>query len=261
MLDAMYVAATGMRSVETQLDVISNNLANVNTNSFKKARVSFDDLVYGAGAVQQSAAVLSSPPETNLTGAGAAVSSVNRDFASGELKATQNPLDLAIQGNGFIEVELENGEKAYTRLGALKINEDGRLALVNGFSLASNIAIPTDATSIQIAPDGRVNVAVPDRSEAVEVGQIELATFVNASGLQAHGEGLFLATDASGAPLYADPGTDGAGVLVQGYVEASNVNLVEELLDLVVAQRAYEVNSQVLRASDEIMKITNNLRS
>lgn len=259
MLDSMYVAATGMRSVESQLDVISNNLANVNTNAFKKARVSFDDLVYSP--VEASPLARSQNFSGVMSGAGAAVSQVNRDFTSGEMKPTQNPLDVAIQGVGFLEVELPNGENAYTRLGALKVNEDGRLALVNGYPLAVNIAVPSDATSVQITSDGLVKVAVPDQPELVEVGQIELANFVSPAGLQPNGDGLYLATKQSSSPLYSVPGNDGTGVLMQGYAEASNVNLVEELTELVVAQRAYEVNSQVLRASDEILKINNNLRS
>jgi len=259
MLDALYVAASGMHAELTQLDVISNNLANLNTAAFKRSTVSFDDLVY-RDAVSSSSA-LDRVYSQMQVGMGSGVAAISRDFSSADLIPTGNPLDLAIQGQGFMEVVLGNGEYAFTRNGALRIDSDGYLETTSGHRLANNIQIPPDATDIYIAETGEVRVRIEDEQEFFEVGQIELANFINPSSLEAIGENLFIATDDSSGLMIANPGETGFGKLAQGFMESSNVNLVNEMMTLVVTQRAYEVNSQVIRAVDEMLRINNSLRS
>lgn len=257
MIDALFIAATGMKAEQAQIDSISNNLANLNTTGFKKSRIGFEDLMYRDMVGEASS--LDRMDSPLMAGLGTSVSSVTRDFKPGDLKPTHNPLDIAIDGAGFLEVQLENGEYAYTRKGALKINQDGLLATVDGKALAGRIQIPTEATALKIMQDGSVIANVDN--EELNVGTIELATFTNVGDLQPLGEGLFIPSEKSGPALYAEAGTNGTGALMQGFLESSNVDLVEEMLSLVVAQRAYEVNSQIVRASDEIMRINNNLRA
>lgn len=257
MIDALFIAATGMKAEQTQIDNISNNLANINTNAYKKSRVGFEDLMYREMTSETS--VIDRMSGQMVAGLGTSVSAVTRDFQAGDLKATQNPMDVAIDGAGFLEIALENGEYAYTRNGALKINQDGFLTTIDGKLLSSNIQIPSDATALKILQNGTVQANIG--TEEVEVGRLELASFTNVDNLRPIGEGLFAPTELSGPALYSEPGTNGTGATMQGFLEASNVNLVEEMLSLVVAQRAYEVNSQIVRASDEIMQINNNLRS
>lgn len=257
MIDAIFIAATGMKAEQAQIDNISNNLANLNTTSFKKSRMGFEDLMYRDMVAQTS--VLDRMDSPLMAGLGTSISSVTRDFKPGDLKPTQNPLDVAIDGGGFIEVQLDNGEYAYTRKGALKINQDSLLATIDGKPLSGNIQIPTDAKSLKIMQDGSVLANIDN--EEIMLGTIELATFTSVGDLQPLGEGLFLPTEKSGPALYAEAGTNGTGGLMQGFLESSNVDLVEEMLSLVIAQRAYEVNSQIVRASDEIMRINNNLRT
>ncbi|MCG8673638.1 MAG: flagellar basal-body rod protein FlgG [Pseudomonadales bacterium] len=259
MLDAIYIAATGMQAEQTQIDAISNNLANINTTGYKKSKVSFEDLVYQQ--VNNVQFPIDSAQQMMLSGLGTSVSGISKDFSAGDLKATQNQLDLAIQGAGFFEVDLPNGEKAYTRSGALKIDSDGMLSTIDGRVLSAGVRIPSDASQILIRPDGTVAAQVSDREELMELGQLDLANFATPESLEPLGNGLYASTEASGLPLYSEPGSNGLGELAQGYLESSNVDLVEEMLNLVIAQRAYEVNSQIIRASDEILKINNNLRS
>lgn len=257
MIDAIYIATSGMKAEQAEIDNISNNLANLNTNAFKKSRVTFEDLMYRD--LQSVASDLQAIKNNTSTGLGTAVTAVTKDFSSGDLKATQNPLDIAIQGEGFLEVVLENGEYAYTRNGALRVMEDGMLASIGGERLSASIRIPTDSSSLTIQKDGTVMAQV--EGEAVEIGQLELATFVNPVELEALGDGLYLANENSGRALYSRAGENGTGKIQQGFLESSNVDLVEEMMALMVAQRAYEVNSQIVRASDEILRINNNLRS
>lgn len=257
MIDAIYIATSGMKAEQAEIDNISNNLANLNTNAFKKSRVTFEDLMYRN--LQNVASDLQAIKNNTSTGLGTAVTAVTKDFSSGDLKATQNPLDIAIQGEGFLEVMLENGEYAYTRNGALRVMEDGMLASIGGERLSASIRIPTDSSSLTIQKDGTVMAQV--EGEEVEIGQLELATFVNPVELEALGDGLYLANENSGRALYSSAGENGTGKIQQGFLESSNVDLVEEMMALMVAQRAYEVNSQIVRASDEILRINNNLRS
>ncbi|AUM12969.1 flagellar basal-body rod protein FlgG [Ketobacter alkanivorans] len=259
MLDAIYIATSGMQAEQAQIDTISNNLANINTAGYKKSRVSFEDLVYQQ--VNNSAASLDYEQLAPMSGMGASLAAITKDFSMGDLKATQNLLDVAIQGAGFFEVDLFNGEKAYTRNGSFKIDSDGMLSTIDGRVLSSAIRIPSDASQLLIRPDGSMAAKVDGNEDLVELGQIDIANFVTPENLEPLGSGLFAATDGSGLPLYSEPGSNGTGELIQGYIETSNVDLVEEMLSLVVAQRAYEMNSQIIRASDEILKINNNLRS
>lgn len=257
MLDAIYIATSGMKAEQAEIDNISNNLANLNTNGFKKSNVSFEDLMYRelSGVVSDINAL----QNDTSSGLGTAVAAVKKDFKPGDLRPTQNPMDIAIQGDGFLEVVLDNGDVAYTRNGALKVSEDGLLSIVTGEKLASGIRIPSDAQSLSITDDGKVIVTV--NNEEVEVGDIELASFVSNTELQSVGGGLYMETEGSGRALFSMPGENGVGKLQQGFIEASNVDLVEEMMALMIAQRAYEVSSQVIRASDEMLKINNNLRS
>lgn len=257
MIDALYIAATGMHAEQSHIDTISNNLANLNTTAYKKSRVSFDDLLYKSvdtsGLPNQKLA-------SQKVGLGSAISAITRDFGAGDIKATDNPLDLAIRGNGFLEVVLENGEYAYTRNGSLRINEEGFLITPEGYPLSSRIQIPPDASQIAIDESGVVKVRYGNEEMLSEIGQIELAGFVSTNGLAPIGNNLYLPTTESGMAFYSDPNTNGLGSVQQGFLEASNVDLVEEMIELVVAQRSYEVNSQVIRTTDEILRIVNSLR-
>jgi flagellar basal-body rod protein FlgG len=257
MSDALFIAATGMHAQQTQVDTIANNLANLNTVGFKKSRVSFEPLMpqvvpalHGAEAAGALA----------YQGMGAAVGAVMPDFVAGEMKPTQRDLDVAINGQGFLEVELPDGTHAYTRHGALSVNKDGFLVAANGLPLSAMITLPSDGQSLVINADGRVQMKSQTSDELVDVGVIELSRFVNDRGLKPMGEGLYVATEESGDPTYERAGENGAGTLAQGHLEASNVQMVEELTNLMVAQRAYEANSKVLQAADELASLVNNLR-
>lgn len=254
MLDSLYIAATGMHAQQSHLDIISHNLANTNTTAFKKSKVDFSDLLYRAD--NQSIA-----SESNVAGAGAAVARISKDFQSGDLKQTNDPLNIAIRGRGFIEVELKNGEVAYTRNGALKIDQEGYLETIDGYKLNAQIQIPPDSKNLLIDNAGLVTAEVDGETDPIVVGQLELANFYNEAGLSPVGNNLYLQTEESGVPTVIRPGEFGGGEIAQGYLEASNVDMASELLELVITQRAYEVNSKVIMASDEILKINNNLRS
>jgi flagellar basal-body rod protein FlgG len=259
MIDSLYIGATGMTAQQLNVDTISNNLANVNTNSFKKGRVVFEDLflkelarsgAVGAGGLAGS----------NRTGVGTAIASSGKIFTDGEVKKSDNPLDIAIRGSGFLEVVLPDGSSGYTRAGTLQVNRDGFLTTPDGNLLKSSIQIPPDAKSIVIDTTGKVTVVLPNQTDPEEVGQLELVNFINPAGLSPAGDNLYIATDKSGEPIRGKPGEDGFGTIAQGFVESSNVSLVDELINLLIAQRAYQSNSKVIQASDEMLGITNNLR-
>lgn len=259
MNDSLYIAATGMHMQQKGVDTISNNLANVNTPGFKKGRISFEDLVYrdltGAAATLESGS-----GQRMWQGSGVGVASIVKSFAAGILKKTDLPMDLAVNGEGFIEVVALDGAPAYTRGGTLTIDKDGFLATANGHALKPSIHIGTDVREISIKPDGRVLVRGSDQGEAFEVGRIELVRFSDASGLAALGGNLYKASERSGDAIQGRAGEDGVGTLAQGHIEGSNVNLVEEMVDLMVAQRAYETSVKVIQASDEMLAMSNNLR-
>ena len=263
-IQTLYTAATGMNALETKLDVISNNLANVNTTAFKRDRANFEDLFYRhekLPGVQDSAGNLT--PTGISIGLGSRVSSTQTDFTQGSFSASKRELDVAIEGRGFFEVTDPNGEILYTRSGNFNKNSNGDLVMgsaMTGRLLEPPISIPEDATAIVISAEGIISVRQPGNTELSQVGQIQLATFINPDGLLKLGEGLYAETNSSGTPTLGNPGQDGLGLLRQNSLEGSNVEPVTELIDLITTQRAFELNSQVVRAGDEIMQTVSNLR-
>ncbi|HWH82078.1 MAG TPA: flagellar basal-body rod protein FlgG [Burkholderiaceae bacterium] len=258
MIDSLYIGATGLNAQQLNVDTIANNLANVNTAGFKRGRVDFEDVMYRE--VQRANGMPGSAGNAHLLGSGVGVAGVHKLFTTGELKKTDNGFDIAIRGDGFLEVVLADGNHAYTRTGRLTVNKEGFLASAEGYALRPSIAVPADAKNIDIAANGVVTASFGDARAPEELGQIELASFSNTSGLAPAGENLYRSTEGSGEPTYGKPGDDGRGTLAQGYLETSNVKLVEEMVNLMVAQRGYEVSAKVIQASDEMMSLSNNLR-
>lgn len=258
MFDALQIAATGMHAQQQNVDAIANNLANVNTNGFKKARVSFTDLV----SRQAKAAATADAAEADLPvrGTGVSVAYVARSFDVGEARKTDSAYDVTIGGDGFLEVLMPDGSRAYTRGGTLRISEDGQLATASGQPLKPGINIPDDVQDLTITADGRVQVKTTRHPAVVEAGQLELVRFIAPVGLEPLGEGLFRATETAGEPIAGRAGQNGLGGLRQGYLEGSNVKMVEEMVNLMVAQRAYEASVKVVQASDEMLGMVNNLR-
>ncbi|WP_163834382.1 flagellar hook-basal body protein [Spartinivicinus ruber] len=251
MLDSMYVAATGMLAEQRSIDVVANNLANLNTPAFKKQRAVFNEMLQ----LQQ----VNSKQNSVLTeGNGVAIAQNQTEMTAGELKATERSLDIAITGKGFFELELANGAIAYTRNGSLKLDNKGYLTTQSGHLLADRIQIPPDSKTISISEQGQVTALVDQ--ELIELGQLQLVSFMSESGLDAHGNGIYTPTDKAGAPYYSMAGENGTGKIQQGFLETSNVELTDELMWLTLAQRGYEANAQVIRAADNILRITNNLR-
>lgn len=257
MIDSLYIGATGMHAQQTSMDVISNNLANVNTTGFKRSRVNFEDLLYRN--VSPTNGVIGSLDNAQRMGTGAAVAGTGKVFTMGDIKKTDGPLDLAIRGQGFFEVVLPTGDFGYTRSGAFEVNRDGMLSTSDGYRLSASIQVPVDATSIAVDANGRVSANVAGESRPIEIGNLEIASFTNPEGLNPLGDNLYVATQKSGDAIRGTPGENGLGTLAQGFLETSNVKLVEEMISLILAQRAYEINSKVVQASDEMMSITNNL--
>lgn len=257
MFDALYIGATGMQAQQTHVDTIANNLANANTPAYKKSRVSFTDLVLKASQPAGAAAPLAA---TQGTGAGVALAAAAKLFEPGELKKTESPMDIAIQGEGFLELQMADGTRAYTRGGTLKVNADGQLATLAGVPLKPGIAIPDNASAVLVSASGRVQVQVKGQSTPIEAGQLEVVRFTNPQGLLAQGGNVYRATEASGEAIGGKPGEDGMGTIAQGFVEGSNVKMVEEMVNLMVAQRAYEASVKVVQASDEMLGMINGLR-
>lgn len=257
MMDSLYIGATGMHAQQQNVDSIANNLANVNTTGFKKNRVAFTDAYYKAAASAAQSDGVAAPV---LVGMGTLVSSSAKSFAPGEIKQTNGALDIAIRGNGFLEVQLPDGTSAYTRHGALRVTKDGVLGTSEGHALKQQIQVPIEALEIVIDEVGTVSARMADEKALVEIGQLELTAFPNPEGLDPIGENLFLASQRTGSPVVAKPGEDGLGSIAQGFLESSNVQLAEEMVNLVLAQRAYELNAKVIQASDEMLSISNNLR-
>lgn len=260
MIRALYTAASGMDAQQTNIDNIAHNLANVNTTGFKKSRMEFQDLVYQQ--VTQAGAPTSTAGEAPVgleVGLGTRPIATARDFGTGNLKSTSGPLDLAIEGRGFFQVSTPDGTTAYTRCGALHLNGQGQLVTSEGYPLEPALTIPQNATTITISRQGIVSVAVPGQSSAQQVGTLELASFQNPAGLTALGGNLFAPTTASGEPTNGVPGTDGMGTIAQGFLEESNVSVVEEMVNMILGQRAYEANSRVVKAADEMLQQVNNM--
>jgi flagellar basal-body rod protein FlgG len=257
---ALWTAANGMQSQQITLDVIANNLANVQTSGFKRSRVDFQDLIYQTAQVPGSASAQGiEMPAGFQIGHGARVVATQKLFMQGDLLPTGNPLDIAIEGEGFFQITQPNGEIAYTRDGSLKRDSQGRLVNSEGFLLEPEITIPDNALSVTIGVDGTVSVTQPGVAAAQQVGSLELTRFVNPAGLKSVGHNLFLPTQASGDPTPGTPGQEGFGTILQLYIEGSNVNVVEEMVNLISGQRAYEINSRAIRTADEMMQTANSL--
>ncbi len=256
MNDALFIAATGMQTQQTNVDTIANNIVNANTPAFKRSSVSFTDMVAvqprAAGAARQEG--LLGPVQ--VTGIGVGLARVGRAFEAGDLKKTDSPYDIAVRGDGFISVSMADGSKAVTRGGSLKVNADGMLATQAGVVLKPGISIPEGASSLAIGADGRVQVTLPNQAAPQDVGQLELVRFANPEQLNPLGDNLYAVTDGAGEMMSAD----GAGTVEQGYLEGSNVKMVDEMVNLMLAQRAYDASVKVIQASDEMLAAANNLR-
>jgi flagellar basal-body rod protein FlgG len=260
-MESLWVAKTGLEAQQTRMTVVSQNLANVNTTGYKRQRAMFEDLLYQN--VVQSGGMTSQQTEapTGLNiGTGVRVVSTDRQFTQGNIITTGNQLDLAINGRGFFEILLPDGSQAYTRDGTFQINADGELVTSSGYTVQPAITIPAGATSVTIGLDGVVSAVPPGQSDAVQVGTLQLTDFVNPAGLQPRGENLFGETQASGPPEPGTPGLNGLGSLMQGSLETSNVNVVEELVSMIETQRAYEMNSRAIETADQMLQhLTNSL--
>lgn len=259
MNDSLYIAATGMQMQQKNVDTISNNLANVSTPGYKAAHVSFEDLMY-----RDLSAAAATPDGSGagrlLQGGGVSVASIVRSFAAGELKKTDSQFDIAIRGDGFIEVVNADGTPAFSRGGTFTVDKDGFLVTAGGLGLKSSVRVGTDAKDIVVDGDGRVLVRSGGQAAPIEVGKIDLVRFADVGGLDALGGNLYRPTERSGDAIAGVAGEDSMGTFAQGYLEASNVNLVQEMVDLMVAQRAYESSAKVIQASDEMLAMSNNLR-
>jgi flagellar basal-body rod protein FlgG len=255
MINSLYIAETGLNAQKSLVDVISNNIANVNTSGFKKGKIDFVDLIYlkddGVGEVDLS---------TTSQLQGVHISSIRQDLTQGNLKYTQHPFDLAIQGEGYIPVNFKDNTVAYTRVGRLSIDSEGYLTSASGYRLEAGIVIAPDVDSVVVTKSGLVQGIVSGEPEWIELGQIDLVRFNNEEGLGTVGEGLFVETEASGRAMIGEPGSDGFGSILQGYTEESNVSMVEEMVNLVIAQRGYQLNARVIQVSDQLLETINNLR-
>jgi flagellar basal-body rod protein FlgG len=261
MIRSLWTSATGMQAQELNIDVISNNLANVNTSGFKKSRAEFQDLLY---EMLRPAGAASSQDTTVPTGIqlghGARPSAVQKIFTQGDFQNTKNELDWAIEGDGFFQIELPNGETAYSRSGEFKLDADGRIVNPDGFLLVPEISVPINTVSINVGMDGTVSVIQADDSTPVEIGTIQLARFINPAGLKSLGRNLYSTTEASGDEIVGSPGENGFGTIAQGFLEMSNVSVVDEMVNMITAQRAYETNSKVIQTADDMLQMANNLK-
>jgi flagellar basal-body rod protein FlgG len=256
---ALNIAATGLSAQQTNVEVISQNLSNMTTTAYKMQRAEFDDLIYqnlrrtGTTTTGQNTIL----PSGVQIGLGVNTASISRNTGQGSLNNTENPLDLAIQGKGYFQIQLPDGTQAFTRDGTFKLSPTGIIVTREGFTVDPAITVPEDAESVSINAEGIVEVTLQGQPQPQQLGQIELASFINANGLQAVGNNLFLETPASGNPVLGIPGENSIGSLLQGYLENSNVNPVQEITGLIVAQRAYEMNTRVLSAADEMLQALN----
>lgn len=261
MMRSLNTAASGMVAQQRNLDTIANNLANVNTNGFKSQRAEFQDMVYqnvrpsggsnGGGAQQ---------PSGMQIGLGTQFAATTGEFRQGSFQSTNNPMDLAIGGEGFFAVEMPDGSRAYTRDGSFKLNSSGEMVSNDGYKLADSITIPAGASAVAISKNGSVSAKVPGQNEPVEVGQIKITVFPNPAGLTRLGQNLYADGGASGTGEEKEAGTEGAGGIQQGYLEGSNVEIVEEMVKMITAQRAYEINSKAVQTSDDMLSVLNNLK-
>jgi flagellar basal-body rod protein FlgG len=261
MLKAMRTAVTGMTAQQMNVDNIANNLSNVNTTGFKRTRVEFQDILYQNYRKAGTATAIGTSVPTDLAiGYGTRPVATVRDFSVGDFQNTGNALDMAISGNGFFQITMPDGTTSYTRDGAFKISAEGQVVTADGFFLYPEVNIPEDASSIAVSIDGEVSVLLVGNEEPQTIGQIELARFINPAGLSAIGHNLYNQTPASGAPIVGRPAEEGLGKIDQGYLEISNVKVVDEMVNMIVAQRAYELNSKVIQTSEDMLQISNNLK-
>ncbi|GGY19362.1 flagellar basal-body rod protein FlgG [Massilia dura] len=255
MIRSLWIAKTGMEAQQTQMDTVANNLANVSTNGFKKSRAVFEDLLYqnvrqpGASSSQQTQL-----PSGMQQGTGVRPVAIERIHTQGNPQATGNDKDLMINGNGFFTVLLPDGTTGYTRDGSFQRDSNGQMVTSSGYALQPPITIPIDADEINVAKDGTVTVQLPGQAAAQQIGNLQLASFINPTGLESIGENLYLETGSSGAPQANAPGSNGIGQILQGYVEVSNVNVVEEMVNMIQTQRAYEINSKAITTSDQMLQ-------
>jgi len=262
MMRAMGTAASGMKAMQLQIDAISNNLANVNTTGFKKSTMQFQDLLYESVAPggQVRASGLVEPTRVEV-GHGVKLVSTAKDFGQGTVVSTSNPLDLMIEGDGFFQLQLPDGDIGYTRDGSFKLDSERNIVTALGYRLEPAVQIPADATEVSIARDGTVSVRLAgDSANVQDIGRLELVRFPNPAGLIAKGSNLFLESPASGAPLTGNPGLDGLGEVASGFLEMSNVETVDELVRMITAQRAYELNSKTIAMADQMLQTANNIK-
>ncbi|TDQ40603.1 flagellar basal-body rod protein FlgG [Tepidicella xavieri] len=255
MINSLHIAKTGMQAQQTQLDVIAHNLANVSTAGFKRGTAIFEDLIYqnlrqvGAAAAEQAEL-----PTGLQIGLGVRTVATARTYTQGNLQQTGNTLDVAINGDGFFQIEMPDGTIAYTRDGTFKLTAQGQLVTTSGYPVLGGVTIPAEARSITISTNGEVTVLVGNNPQPQQAGVIELASFINPAGLEPRGQNLFTQTPASGEPNVGQPGTEGLGPVLQGYLESSNVNVVQELVNMIQTQRAYELNSKAIQTSDQMLQ-------
>lgn len=259
MFSSLWVAKTGLDAQQTRMDVISNNLANANTTGYKSARASFQDLVYqnlrqpGGQTTEQTQA-----PAGLMLGTGVRVVGNEKLFTQGNIEQTGNSLDVAVQGRGFLQVTMPDGSIAYTRDGSLHMDQNGQIVTANGYAVDPAISVPANAQSITIGSDGTVSVSVPGQAATQQVGTVQLADFINPAGLQPNGDNLYLETASSGSPQIGQPGLNGLGTLAQGALESSNVNVVEQMVNMIETQRTYEMNSKAVSAADSMLQFLTN---
>lgn len=258
-MDALWIAKTGLDAQQTRMSMVSNNLANVNTMGFKRDRAVFEDLLYQN--ISQTGAATSEDtqdPSGLNVGTGVRIVATEKNFLQGTIVETGNPLDVLVEGRGFFQILLPDGSQAYTRNGSFKIDSDGRVVTANGYEIQPALSIPDGVESVTVAADGTVQAKLPGQTDLATLGSIQIADFINPAGLQPRGQNLYLESAASGTPQLGTPGLDGLGSLVQGSLEGSNVNVVEELVNMIQTQRAYEMNSKAIATGDQMLQYLNN---
>jgi flagellar basal-body rod protein FlgG len=261
MMRALWTAGSGMLTQQFNIDTISNNLANVNTNGYKKLRPEFEDLLYQTLREPGSYVHQQTQLPTGLqVGHGSRAVATTKIFTQGDFQQTENPLDLVIEGDGFFQIQMPDGTTNYTRSGTFKIDAEGSIVNSEGYYLQPRITVPQGIKSISVGADGIVSVMMPGENAAQQIGQLELANFVNPAGLSNKGQSLYVQTPASGEPIVGIPDTNGTGSVRSGFLEMSNVKAVEEMVNMIVAQRAYDVNAKAVQASDEMLQTANNLK-
>ena len=261
MMQSLYIGATGMVGMQTQIDTTANNIANVNTIGFKESRAEFADLMYKTMEYAGTSTSETTKSPTGIeNGLGVRPTAITKIFTEGNLKETDNQLDMAITGNGFFKITMPDGSNAYTKNGAFKVDSTGTIVNSDGYTLTPQIVIPANATNVTIGVDGIVSVTQPGVAQATQVGQVTLTNFINPAGLHSTGDNLYVETDSSGQPVDGIAGIDGLGTIRQGFTEMSNVQLVVELTDLITGQRAYDSNSKIIQTSDQMLQTVNSLK-